>query len=216
MSFASFIKGVAEAYNASISSVPEGYITIINLLIFTIVIVIYSVFVWKFYRFIAKKDIIDLKLSQYNKTQKPFLNKLVAMAFFFLEYIIIVPFLVVFWFAIFACFLLLLSKSPTSQVLLITAAVIASIRVIAYYKTELAKELAKIIAFTVLVIFLISPDFFVLSKLINQVKEIPSLFSHIVYYLIFLVALEIFLRFVDLLFLSMHIVKEENTETQKK
>lgn len=209
MSLESVVKGVINAYNSSVSSAPPHYKIMIDLLLFTILIIICSVLIWKFYRFIAKKNIIGLNLNQYNKTAKPFLNKIIAIAFFFIEYIIIVPVVVVFWFLIFACFLLLLSKDPTQQVLLLTAALIASVRVIAYYKTDLAKDLAKVFPLTLLVIFISSPDFFIFNKLIEQFKEIPSLFDQIIYYLVFAVALEIFLRFVDLLLLSMHIVKEE-------
>ncbi len=215
MSFGSIVKGVVDAYNASVSSVPPHYKTIIDLLLFTVLIVIYAVFIWKFYRFIAKKDIVELNLNQYNTTVHPFLSKIIAIAFFLLEYIIIVPFLVVFWFSVFACFLLFLSKTPTSQVLLITAAIISSIRIVTYYKRDLAKDLAKMFPFTILVIFLITPDFFVFQKLVEQFKEIPALFNQILYYLIFIFVLEIFLRFLDSLLSLMHITHEPETKQQQ-
>ena len=74
--------------------------SIINLLIFSVLIAVYAVFIWKFYKFLAKKNIIFLNLNQYNKTERPLLNKLLHSILFLAEYLIVLPVIVLIWFII--------------------------------------------------------------------------------------------------------------------
>src|SRR3989344_7653113 len=112
--------------------IPQEYQVLFNLLIYTIFIVLYSIFIWKFYKFLASKEIIHLNLKQYNHSNNPFLEKLFAVVLYTVEYLIILPFLVFFWFTIFSSFLMILSRSDnTFQILLISAAIIASTRITA-------------------------------------------------------------------------------------
>jgi hypothetical protein len=185
-----------DVYVAFSSQIPEQYRPLIILAFYTLVITIYAIFIWKFYKFLARRNIFDLNLEQHNKTEHPFWNKLLASGFFLLEYIIILPVLVFFWFSILAVFLLLLSKSQSvSQILVISAAIVAATRMTAYYSTDLSKDLAKMFPFIVLAIFLLQPEFFFVEKLISRFAEIPSLLGHIFIYLIFIFALEVLMRF---------------------
>jgi hypothetical protein len=52
--------------------------------------------------------------------------------------------------------------------------------------------------FTLLAIAITKPDFFDINSLFSRVSEIPSLFSNIPYYLIFIIALEIAMRTIEL------------------
>ena len=61
----------------------------LTLLFFTAVLVLYSVFVFYFYRYLAKKNLIELNLEQYNKYSHPGIIKFFAAIFYFIEYIII-------------------------------------------------------------------------------------------------------------------------------
>ena len=63
---------VTVAFNEQI---PDLYKPFVILAIYTIIIAIYSIFIWKFYKFLAKRNIIELNLSQYSRTEHPFLNK---------------------------------------------------------------------------------------------------------------------------------------------
>jgi len=47
-------------------SVPEDYKVLVSLLFYTIFIALYAIFIWKFYKFLASKEIIQLNLNQYN------------------------------------------------------------------------------------------------------------------------------------------------------
>tara|TARA_Y100000310_G_C20648528_1_gene798031 strand:- start:283 stop:933 length:651 start_codon:yes stop_codon:yes gene_type:complete len=177
------------------NQIPQSYMPYIILAFYTVIITIYAIFIWKFYKFLARRNIIKLNLNKYNRTEHPFLNKLLASVFFLVEYIIIVPIIVFFWFSILALFLLLLSKNQNvTQILIISAAIVAATRMTAYYSGDLSKDLAKMFPFTVLAIFLLDPDFFAIEKTISRFAEIPSLLGNILVFLVFIAILEIVMR----------------------
>ena len=97
-------------YKDFISTLPPIAGNFFNFLVVVLFIVLYSIFVWKFYRFISKKNILELDLNQYNQSSDPFLLKLFAGFFYFIEYIIVLPFLILFWFTIFSVFLIFLTE----------------------------------------------------------------------------------------------------------
>ena len=151
-----------------------------TLLFFTSVIVIYAVFVYYFYRYLAKKNIIGLNLSQYSETESS--QKVLATLFYIIEYLIILPILTFFWFAVFAILILVLAEGiGASTVLIISAAFVAAVRVTSYVSENLSRDLAKMIPFTLLAIAITKPNFFDVSALISRFSEIPSLFSNITY-----------------------------------
>jgi len=188
---------LVNSYSNFISSLPENYQLIFNIFVYTILIAIYSIFVFEFYRFLAKKNIIQLNLSKYNTSKYPGLRKFIATIFYLIEYIIVLPVLVFFWFAVLAFLLMLLSQEQSvSQILLVSAAVVGAIRVTSYFREDLSRDLAKMFPFTVLAIFLLSPEFFKFSAVVEKLTEIPAFFNNIFFYLVFVVAFEICIRFV--------------------
>lgn len=196
--FSSIIQNIFVDFFQNISnSIPPLYKPFISLFFYTIFISLYSVFIWKFYKFLAKRDILELNLKKYKHSKHPKLETIFAMALYTLEYIVILPFLVLFWFIILALFLLILSKSVTiNQILLISAAIIASTRITAYISENLSKDLAKIFPFTVLATFLLDTNFFNFSSTIQKILEIPSLFTNILGFIIFCFIVELFLRII--------------------
>lgn len=189
---ASTLSGV---YQTFIDQVPDKLEPIIILALFSLLITVYAIIVWKFYKFLARRNIIQFNLNQYNRTEHPFWNKLLASVFFLVEYIIIVPIIVFVWFGVLAIFLLILSKSPNvSHIILVSAAIVAAIRISSYFSTDLSKDLAKIFPFTALAIFILEPGFFDPIKLIERISEIPSLLGQILIYLIFIIVVELILR----------------------
>jgi len=192
-------------YNEFIASLPPFAGNFFNFLILVLLIVIYSVFIWKFYRFISTKNVFGLNLNKYNKSKNPLFTKLFAGALHFVEYIIILPFLIFFWFAIFTLFLMLLTQNQDlSLILIISATIIAAIRMTSYYKEELSREIAKMLPLTLLAITVLNPNSFsqtqYVEKIINHLSQIPSFFSQILYYLGFIIILEVILRFFDFIF----------------
>lgn len=183
-------------YAKSLENVPERYKILIVLLFFTIVIAIYAIVVWKVYKFLAKRDILELNLLKYNKISHAVLSKFYASLLFILEYIIITPLFVTFWFCFLSLFLIVLSKGiGVSQILLISASIIAATRLCSYFEEELSTELAKLFPLTSLAIVLLEPNILSLNLLIGRFLQLPYLFGEIMIFVGFIIALEILLRF---------------------
>ncbi len=183
-----------------IESVPEDYKLYLALGIAIIAITIYAIFIWKFYRFIAKRDILDLNLSQYNKTDSPAFFKFIALLLYVLEYIIILPILTFFWFFVMAVLFFLLAKElPIWHILLVSGSIIGAIRITAYYNEDLSKDIAKIFPFTILAIALVNPNFFNFSGTIGKISLIGDLMGDVLIFLIVLIILEFVLRMLSFL-----------------
>ena len=209
-----------EVYNSFISILPTPFQIFINLFLLVLLIFIYSLFIWKFYKFIAEKNVFGLDLNKYNTAEHPFFTKIFAGGLYFVEYIIILPFLIFFWFAIFTFFLILLTEEgiKVGTILIISAVVIAAVRMAAYYNKSLAEELAKILPFTLLAISVLNPDFFskeFVVRITSRISEIPSFLSEIIGYLAFIIVLEIILRFFEFLF-SLFGIDEEETKPKEE
>lgn len=172
---------------------------ILKLLFFTSVIVVYSVFIFYFYKFLAKKNIININLNKYNNSDNPSTTKFFAVLFYIIEYIIILPVITFFWFSVLSILVLVLAKNiPITIVLLISGSLVASVRITAYVSEQLSQDLAKLIPFILLGIAITDPLFFTLAPLLERIIEIPSLLTKIPYYLVFIVSVELFMRFLTI------------------
>jgi hypothetical protein len=210
-----------EAYNSFLGSLPTPVQSFINLFLLVLVVIVYSVIVWKFYKVMAEKNIFGLNLSQYNKSEHPFFTKMMAALFYLLEYIIIIPFMIFLWFGIFTLLLILLTAEgiPVSTILLVSAVVIAAIRMTAYYRRALSEDIAKILPFTFLAVFVLNPTFFTsdfITRIFGRFSEIPSFISEILTYLIFIIILEVVLRFFEFLFSLFNIGTEEQPKKEEE
>jgi hypothetical protein len=211
-----FTAPVVEIYNVFITSLPAWAQSFVSLFFLIIVVFFYVLFIWKFYRFIATKNIFGLNLNKYNTSDNPFLTKLLAGGFYFLEYIIILPFIIFFWFAIFTFFLILLTDSlEVGAVLTIAAIIVAVVRMCCYYKEDLAKDLAKLLPFTLLAIALLNQGFFNFERIVGHLTALPSFLDKIIIYLAFIVALEIILRLFDFIFSLFGLEEPEKQETSE-
>jgi hypothetical protein len=193
---------ILEMYGLFISILPFWAKNFVNLFLIAMVIFIYGVFIWKFYRFIAKKNILELNLKKYNKYAHPTLEKTLGGIYYFLEYLIILPLLVFVWFAIFTLFLVLLTENlELNTLLIISVTVIVAIRLAAYYKEDLAKDLAKLLPFTLLGVSLTQNTMFSFSRILGQISGLSEFFNHIIVYLLFIIVIEFVLRVFDFLFI---------------
>ncbi len=199
-----------EILQGTLNVFPEDQKVLFSLIVYTILILMYSIFIWKFYRFLASRDIIQLNLSQYNYSNHPIIEKFAAIGLYALEYLIILPFLVFFWFSILSIFLLVLSESQnTLQILLISAAIIASTRVTSYISEDLSKDLAKILPFTILAAFILGSSFFNVEGVIDKISQIPSLFDNIITFVVFIFIIEFIFR---ILFSVFQFVKSKDED----
>ncbi len=190
-------------YHNILASVPLWVQKVINLAILIILIVLYALFIWKFYKFVSKKNIMDLDLKKYNTSEHPLLSKLFGGLLYLLEYLIIMPFLLFFWFIVFTIFLILLTEEVgVTSIITLSAAVIGAIRVLAYFEKgeqKISQEIAKLLPFTLLAISMITVNFFNFERIIGNIKELPLFLDQIGIYLLFILSLEIILRFFELI-----------------
>ncbi len=188
-----------EQFTSSFQLLPAIYQRIFAVGFFMIAIFFYSIFIWKVHKAVSRKDIISLNLRQYNSLEHPILNKVLGGLLYFIEYIVILPFLVLFWYALFALVLLFFSENLSlEQILLLSVAVVGSIRLLAYYNAEISTEVAKLLPLTILGITILSPKFLELGRFADSISQIPELLLSVGYALFFVVGLEIVLRFLDL------------------
>ena len=207
-------------YNSFSGFLPSYAANFLNFLILVLIIVLYSIFVWKFYKFVSKKNIIGLNLNQYNTAKHPFLTKLTQGGFYLIEYIIILPFLIFFWFAVFTLLLIVLSQSQNvAQILVVSAVIIASIRMTSYYKEGLSQDIAKMLPLTLLAVTVLNPNSFIeaqyFERVISHLTQLPSFFMSILSYLIFIICIEVVLRLFDFLFSLFGLNEEEQIEEYK-
>ena len=203
----------------------NGDSLILKLSFFTVLIVVYSIFVYFFYRFLAKKNIISLNLNQYNRYSNPAVMKFFAALFYIIEYIVLLPVMTFFWFGILAIFLLVLSDGMTTEaVLLVSAALVAAVRATiirlfctgatAHISEDLSKDLAKMLPFTLLSISITTAaGFFNATNLTARISEIPILFDHVPYYLLFIVGVELTMRVGGFIFSSFGLAKSIKAES---
>jgi len=212
-----FILAVKEFYG----TLPPIAQTFITLSLLVIIVVVYTVFTWRLHISIGTKNVFSFNLDKYNNSENPTLSKLAASGLYFLEYVLIIPFIVFFWFAIFTAFLILLVEESfdISVIILISAVAVASIRMACYipkYGENVAKELSKILPITFLGIAVLEPTIFTdfSGRLLKRISEIPEFLSGIFMFFFFIVSLEILLRFFEFLFNLMGIEDVEVSEEE--
>lgn len=197
---------LSSMYNSFIESMPGFLGDFINLLILVLLIFIYGLFVWKLYKFISKKNFLNLNFEKYTESKGKFMSGLI----YFVEYLIISPFILFFAFGIFTIFLIVLTRNlEISTLLIISAAVIATARMASYYKQDLAEEIAKILPLTLLGVAIVTPGFFDVELVFTQLGALPEFFSKILTYLGFIIILEAVLRFFEFIFSLFGLTTEE-------
>ncbi len=176
-------------------SFEEAFPVLKTIAIFAIGLLFYSIFIFKFYRFVAKRDIFELNLQQYSTSKNASLKKTGSVLFYILEYLIIFPLITLFWFGILFMLMIFLAKNqPIESILLTAMAIVAIVRATSYYNEDLSKDLAKILPFTLLGLFLIDASYFSPLSSIELMSQVPLHIKSIVYYFVFIVIVEFFFR----------------------
>jgi hypothetical protein len=195
------ITEIISVYNGFLATLPSWAQNFTNLFLLVILIVAYSIVIWKFYRFIARKDIFRLNLGKYNKSNHSIFERILAMFLYFIEYIVVIPFIIFFGFAILTFFLILLTEGvEVGTILIISSIVISAVRMTAYYKEDLSRDLAKLLPLNLLAIAMLTQGIFNFERIIGNFSQLPVFFDAVLIYLLFIVILEILLRFFDFIF----------------
>ena len=183
MSLSSFLDTIFIGYEKDVYAV----------LVYTVGIVLYSIFVWKFYIHLSRRDIIKFDLYRFD-VGSPF-KKLSDLISYLLKYIIITPFVSSIWFIFMLFFLFILSKSQSVyEILIIGITLIGATRISSYYNEDLSKEVAKVVPLTLLALFLIDPKIFSINDVVTRFSELPTFIPLILRFLILFAVLEFVLR----------------------
>jgi len=168
-----------------------------ELLIFTIGMLFYAVFIWFFYRNLSKRDLFKLYLSKYELpgTKWRRAKKAGSILLYILKYGIIFPLYVGFWFAVLTIFIFIIAEDiDVRQGALISIALVSTVRITSYLKEDLSRDLAKLMPLALLAIALSNPNFFSWDLLIIRLNTIPNLGWEILKFLTFCILLEWVLR----------------------
>jgi len=221
--FQSISNVLIDAYNALLAAVPQSVQQFILFFGIALFIVVSALLIYLFYQSISKKNLFGLNLNKYNRSKHPLMTKLLAGVFYILEYLLLLPFVIFLWFIAFTFFLILLAGEAVevNTLLLVAATTIAAIRMISYHNEDLARDVAKLIPLTLLATSLLNPNFFSITRIFGQIKEIPSLFGSVLVFLFFIIILEFVMRVLDFLFSlfqfgTLGIETEETAEEEEK
>ncbi len=175
----------------------EGAIDLLEpVTLYVVGVAVYAIFVFNFYRFASSRDMFAFDVYRFEESRHPALRSFVHVCGYILKYLIVFPLFAFFWFAVLTLMLSFLSKSrDMGDTLLIALATVSAIRFSAYYNEDLARDLAKILPFALLALFLIDASFFNFTDSVETLTNINDHRETIVYYLIFLIGLEFVLRF---------------------
>ena len=166
-------------------------------LIAIIAIAVYSGFVFMFYRVLAKKDLITLDLSKYADDFGGKIKKYLRSMLFVVQYIVVIPILIAFWTLVLAAILTLLSNSDDhARNALIATAVVGAVRILAYWTEDLSRDVAKMLPFAVLGVFLVDSTSVKWSEFQDLLSNLPQLAESFLSSLILLAILETILRIV--------------------
>jgi hypothetical protein len=184
--------GVNESLNSTINAhisfnISEIFSMLKPLALITAIIFLYGFLIFKFYKYLARRDLVKLKLDS---------NSHISLRIFLyiLNQIVVVPALIFFWFLVMACVLLFMSNSSAAYIMLVSMATIAAIRITSYYRQDLSEELAKLLPLTLFVIFIIEIEFTSLLGKIEVVRDMLGMLDKLVFYLLFAVLIELILR----------------------
>jgi hypothetical protein len=148
-----------------------------------ILIAIYSVVVFHFYRYIARRDCFKPSERKHSK------------AIGFLKYAFLFPFVAILFFMGFSLMLIFLTRSyDISHILYTSFAIVVAIRITAYYTEDLSKDVAKMLPFAILAIFLVDSSYFSIESVTGRINDLPNYINQILQFLILIIIVEWILR----------------------
>ena len=188
----------------SLESLFKGdFSSLLPIFYLIILIAIYSIVIWHFYRFIARRDCFRINYSKH--------NKLVS----FLKYSLIYPFVAFLFFIGFSLMMLFITRNyEIFEVLTTSFAIVTAIRISAYYNEDLSKDVAKMLPFALLGLFLVEPSYFGFGEIMDKIFLLPEFFALCIQFIIIIVFVEWILRILltvkKAIFVKTDYTKDEN------
>ena len=160
-----------------------------------IAIAAYSGFVFMFYRLLAKRDLLTLDLKRYEDSMTGRIRVFFRSLLFVAQYVLFIPILIGFWTVVMATILTLLSDSSDhSRNAMIATSVVGAVRILAYWTEDLSRDVAKMLPFAVLGVFLVGSTSVNFSEFKALYSNLPELADAYLNSLILLSILETVLR----------------------
>ncbi len=173
--------------------------------LFAIGVAVYAIIIFNLYRFMSRRDIFNLDFSKYEESRHSFLRKTFHFLFYVAKYLLIFPLFAFFWFGVLVIMVSILSKTKeVEDLLLIAMAVLTAVRVTSYYTEDLSRDIAKMLPFALLGIFLIDLRYFDFSASADLLNRVGDEWKSIFYYWVFVVLLEFILRITEPYFKALY------------
>ena len=154
--------------------------------------------IFNLYRFMSKRDIFNLDFSRFEESTHPLFRKTVRLVLYAAKYLLVFPLFAFFWFGVLVVMVAFLSKTKeVEDLLLIAMAVLTSVRVTSYYTEDLSRDIAKMLPFALLGIFLIDLRYFNVESSTALLNRAGAEWTSIFYYWTFIVLLELTLRITE-------------------
>jgi hypothetical protein len=148
-----------------------------------IMIAIYSIVIYHFYRYIARRNCFKPSERKHSK------------AIGFLKYTFLFPFVAMLFFMGFSLMLIFLTKSyDISHILYTSFVLVVAIRITAYYTENLSKDVAKMLPFAILAIFLVDSSYFSIETVTSRINTFPEYINQILQFLLLIIIVEWILR----------------------
>ena len=173
--------------------------------IFAVGVAIYAILIFNLYRFMSRRDIFNVDFSKYEESKYPALRKTLHLISYFLKYLLLFPLFAFLWFGILVVMVAFLSKAKeVEDLLMIAMAVLTAVRVTSYYTEDLSRDIAKMLPFALLGIFLIDLRYFDFSSSTDLLNRAGEEWKSIFYYWVFVVILELVLRVTEPYFKALY------------
>lgn len=193
-----------------------------DLIIFSISVVIYAIFIFHFYRFIARRNIFSFDVERRilggkYKSSGEKISAAPRIAAFIGTKFVIFPFVIFGWFLAYSFFILFMSQDiQAEKVFFVSAILIIAIRITSYYNEDLSKDLAKTIPFSILGIFMFDQTFFTIDDISKNLLELPQYALQVGAFLILAITIEIALSIAYLLRLKLSGTKRKTNSNSEQ
>lgn len=170
--------------NFSFDKILSGDIDFLLPLFYLIIsISIYSIIIYHFYRYIARRDCFRKSICKH--------SKIIG----FVKYFLLFPFVAVVFYLGFSLMLIFLTKTyPIDQLLATSFAIIVAIRITSYYTGDLSKDVAKMLPFALLGVFLVDPTYFTFELVKERINSLPANVNFILQFIFLIILVEWILR----------------------
>lgn len=164
----------------------------LSLITATIILFIASFISWFIYsKQLAKRDLFEVPKIKAERKAANLINNVI----YFLKYLVIFPVYSFIWFLIFSFLLFLLSKSrPIQDIFYFGIVIVAATRIGAYVSEKLAEDMAKLLPWSLILIFLIDPAAITLNGAFESFVRFMQHVPDVAKYLLFIIFLEWVLR----------------------